>query len=196
MFKKRSYYQSQDRPDSDWGPTHSVSSVNRTIAPLTINSWLQTASLYGTPFAERCWIPWNLKFKVIVFTYDSKPMLGCQNTSTSWVSLRNRNLELRFPHLYVLPLFIDPQKFYDELLVVNGQNRSATFLKMALRFGILEGAHRQATKSHKQFFHFMVYQNQSGTLWGTSQWIFLCQLPVGIMRVVATSRSTSCYPSI
>ena len=42
----------------------------------------------------------------------------------------------------------------------------------------------------------MVYQNQSGTLWGTSQWIFLCQLPIGIMRVVATSRSTSCYPSL
>ena len=151
MFKKRSYYQSQDRPDCDWGPTHSVSSVNQTIAPLTINSWLQTASLYGTPFPERCWIPWNLKFKAIVFTYDSRPMLGWQNTSTTWVPLRNRNLELRFPHLYVLPLFIDPQKFYDELLVVNGQNRSATFLKMALRFVILEGAHRQATKSHKQF---------------------------------------------
>ena len=122
MFKKRSHYQSQDRPDSDWGPTHSVSSVNRTIASLTINSWLQTASLYGTPFAERCWIPWNLKFKAIVFTYDSKPMFGWQNTSTTWVPLRNRNLELRFPHLYVLPLFIDSQKFFDELLVVNGHN--------------------------------------------------------------------------
>ena len=129
MFKKRSHYQSHDRPDSDWGPTHSVSSVNRTIAPLTINSWLQTASLYGTPFAERCWIPWNLKFKAIVFTYDSKPTLGCQNTSTTWVPLRNLNLELRFPHLYVLPLFIDSQKFFDELLVVNGHNRSGTFHK-------------------------------------------------------------------
>lgn len=57
----------------------------------------------------------------------------------------------RFPHLYVLPLFIDSQKFFDELLVVNGHNRSGTFHKMALRFVVLEGAHRQATKSHKHF---------------------------------------------
>ena len=48
-----------------WHWSHTVSSGNQTITLLTINSWLQHASLYSTPFGERCWIPRNLKFEAI-----------------------------------------------------------------------------------------------------------------------------------